>query len=261
VEGFPVKAQIRVFFAVGRQTVLDLLREKLIYNIFFVSLFLMFFGYLASLLVYGRQDRVVLHFGMFVNALSVLGVAISTGARVIRQEVEQRTGYLIWTRPVSRVSYYFGKWAGILAFLLLNLLLLTLVLWGSLAMTGGKLTPGLCQAMGLLWVEGAMTSALALFLSLWLRPGLSGMIAFSFLFISHNHDQIRFIIEKTGFTGGILGFLMNITPDGQALLMDTRVFYEMPLAGQDWVLRMGYGLGWGLIFVFLGNAFFYRKNL
>lgn len=256
-----MNSQFRIFGTILRQTFLDLLREKLLYNIFFVSLFLMFFGYLAALLVYGRQDRVVLHFGLFVNALSILGVAISTGARGVRQEFEQRTGYLVWTRPVSRVAYYFGKWSGILAFLLLNLMLLTLVLWGALIPTGGRITPGLLQAMGLLWMEGGIAAALALFLSLWLRPGLSGMIAFSFLFLSHNHDQIRFISEKTGFTGGMLGFLMNVTPDGQALLMDTRVYYEAPLAASEWLLRMGYGLGWALVFVFLGNAFFYRKNL
>jgi ABC-type transport system involved in multi-copper enzyme maturation permease subunit len=256
-----MKAQVKIFFSVSRQTVQDWLREKLLYNIFFVSLFLMFFSYLAAFLVYGRQDRVVLHFGMLVNALSILGVAISTGARGVRQEFEQRTGYLVWTRPVSRVAYFFGKWAGIWAFLLLNLTLLTGVLWGALWLTDGKMTYGLLQAMGLLWIEGGIASAFALLMSLWLRPGLSGMLTFSFLFVSHNHDQIRFISEKAEVTGGLLGFLMNATPDAQALLLDTRVYYEIPLSAADWWLRMAYGLGWALIFVFLGNAFFFRKNL
>ncbi len=256
-----MKAQFGFFRAIGWQTIRDLLREKLLYNIFFVSLFLMFFGYLAAFLVYGRQDRVVLHFGMFVNALSVLGVAVSTGARVVRQEVEQRTAYLLLSRPVSRVSYYFGKWAGILGFLFLNLTLLTLVLWGALALTGGRLTWGLIQAMGLSWAEGGIAAALTLLFSLWLRSGLSAMIAFSFLFLSHNHEQIRFISEKADMTGGILGFFLSVTPDGQAFLMDTRVYYDSPLELSDWLLRMGYGFGWALIFVFLGNAFFFRKNL
>ena len=68
-----------MIFTLTVQTVRELFRERILYNVFFVALLLLFFGYLASLLVYGHQDRVMLHLGFFVNAISVYIVASGAG--------------------------------------------------------------------------------------------------------------------------------------------------------------------------------------
>jgi hypothetical protein len=53
----PAMSGFSAYFAqlwfIAYQAFQDLLRERILYNIFFVSLFLLFFGYLAALLVFG----------------------------------------------------------------------------------------------------------------------------------------------------------------------------------------------------------------
>lgn len=162
-----IRRLIRTHLAVARQSFRDLLRERLLYNAFFVALFLLFFGYLAALLVFGRQDRVMLDFGVMINAFSIYFVGASAGARMIRREVDDRTVYLPLSRPISRATYYLSRWCGIVGFLFVNLLLLTAILCVGLEFTGGHSTLAMFQAFFLIWIEAWVVSALALWLSLF----------------------------------------------------------------------------------------------
>lgn len=251
--------RIRAFRAVAVQTFKEGIRERTLYNLFFVTMLLLGAGYLAALLVYGHQERVLLHLGIFVNSLSIYGVAASAGGKSIRTEVESRTAYLPLVRPVSRSLYYFGKWSGIVLFLALNLFLLQGILALGVKFIGGRATLAFWQAAVLTLSESAMIAAFSLFLSLFFRAGISMMTALAFLFLSHNHEQLRYLGQKG--ESPLFSFLLQLTPDAQAWLMDTRVYYEQPLDLREWLVRIGYGLGWALVFLLLGNAVFYRKNL
>jgi ABC-type transport system involved in multi-copper enzyme maturation permease subunit len=250
---------VRAFGAITIQAFKEGIRERTLYNLFFVTLFLLGIGYLAALLVYGHQERVLLHLGIFVNSLSIYGVAVSAGVRSLRTELDSRTAYLPLSRPVPRSLFYFGKWSGIILFLVLNLFLLEGILAMGVIYIGGAVTLAFWQAALLTLVESALLAALSLFLSLFFRPGVSAMMAFTYGFLAHNHEQLRFLKQKG--EGGLFSFLMQVTPDAQAWLMDTRIYYEQPLKFGEWALRSGYGLGWTMMFLLLGNAVFYRKNL
>ena len=248
-------------WVIARYSFKELLGERILYNICFVSLFLLFFGYLAALLVFGFQDRVMLHFGTMVNAISLYIVAAGAGARAVRSEVEQRTCYITLARPISRISYFYGKWLGIALFTALNLFLLTLILIIGIRITGGHESVAFFQSMTLIWVETLMVSSIALLLSLFLRPGLTIMITVAYLFLAHNHDQLEFLRTQGSDVGGLFSFIRYVTPDGSAMLLDTRVYYEFPLSLFEFLGRGTYGFLWALLFLIFGNALFYRKNL
>jgi hypothetical protein len=203
----------------------------------------------------------MLHFGIMINALSIFLVAAGAGARLLRSEVEQRVAYLPLSRPVSRVSYFFGKWLGIAGFCALNLVLLTGILLIALQVTGGGLNEALVQATLLIFCESLMVSASAMLVSLFFRQGLTVMICVAYLFLSHNHEQIEFLRKQAGESSLVFSLLRQMTPNGQVLLMDTRVYYDVALGGFELVQRMGYGIAWALFFMLIGNAVFYRKNL
>jgi hypothetical protein len=254
-----MKSFISPLFFISISSFQELIRQRLLYNIFFVSLFLLFFGYLASLLVFGHQDRIMLHFGTMVDALSIFVVAVGAGARTLYVEMDQRTCYLPLSRAISRSIYFFGKWFGIILFTALNVTLLFALLWIGLWMTDGHLNVAFVQSGALIWCESLILSALAILISLFFRPGISAMICIAYLFLSHNHEQIDFLKQQD--INGAFSILKWITPDGRALLMDTRVYYDLPLSAFEFASRFGYGLLWAVFFLLLGNAIFYRKNL
>ena len=87
------------------------------------------------------------------------------------------------------------------------------------------------------------------------------MICIAYFFLAHNHEQMDFLKNQGSDGIGFFSILKWLTPDAQALLMDTRAYYDLPLSTFEFLSRAGYGFLWALFFVILGNAFFFRKNL
>ena len=146
-------------------------------------------------------------------------------------------------------------------FLFLNLVLLAGVLILGLYLTGGRPNFALGQALSLIWLEAWLMSAFSLWCSLLLSPALTMMTAAAFLFISHNQEQIQFLKSQDAPGASGLQVLSHFFPRADQWWMDTRVFYELPLSFSEWGTRFGYGLIWVFIFILIGNAFFYRKNI
>ena len=250
---------MNIFLTLTRSSVAQLIRERILYNVIFVALFLLFIGYLASMLVFGHQERVMLHFGLMVISLSVFFIAASSGANAIQQEQANRTLYLTLAKPVPRPLYYFSKWTGISLFVLMNLILLTLVLWVGLRLSGGHFSWVLVQAMLLVWVEAGIISALTLLLSLFTTSALTVMLALSYFFLAHNLEQVEYLKNHGAESVAWLTYIPF--PKAHLFLLDTRVYYEQILNLPDLFLRVGHGALWAGVFLLLGNAFFYRKNL
>ena len=251
---------MRDLVTLALHTVKSLVRDKILYNVLFVGLFLLLVGYWAALLVFGHQDRVMIHLGMAANSLTLLSIAVTSGARIITQERESRLLYLILSKPISRVNYWLGKLVGIGLFLALNLVLLMTVMALGVYQAGGQWNLGFVQGATLLWVEAWMMCSFTLWVSLWLSSAVSVMAALSFVFIAHNHEQIEFVTKQNGGLSSALKGLSYLIPRSDQFMLDTRIYYDLPVRSAEWGMRFGYGLIWVAIFILLGNATFYRKN-
>jgi ABC-2 type transport system permease protein len=231
-----------------------LIREKILYNVFGITVLFLFLGYLASLLVFGFQHKVMLDVGVMVNSLSIFGVAISVGARFLRQEIESKTIYLFLTRPLGRVRFFFGRVLGMALFLLLNFTILSLALWIAIKVALGDLSYAFVQSFFLTYVESLVLLSASLLFGLWLRPALVFMIMIAFVFLGHNHELVA-TMESGVRT------LNYLTPNLGALLMGDRLYYEEALTGAVFGSGLLYGIFWVLFFLLIGNAVFSRKNL
>ena len=168
--------------------------------------------------------------------------------------------YLTLARPVSRSGYYLSKWLGISVFSLVNLILLFSVLAMAVHFAGGHISGAFFQAAALIWVESTLLAALALLSSIFLRSGLTLMLVSTHFFISHNHQQLNFLKEQAKEVRSWMEVLEFLTPNSQLFLMDTHVYYEQALQGNEWVQRIGYGALWALLFLLLRNTSHFEEH-
>ncbi len=232
----------------------SLLHEKILFNVFGITVLLLFFGYLASQLVYGHQDRVMLDMGLMLNAISIFMVAIGIGARFLRSEQESKTIYLYLSRPISRTTFLMGRFLGMSSFVLINFLILTMILCGSLIFVDGHVSLAFFQSVLLTGLESMILLAGGLMFSFWLRPAIVIMVMLALVFLGHNHDLINSLQSS-------VGILNYFTPNLSILLMSDRVFYEHELQLVEMMRAAAYGFFWILFFLLIGNAVFSRKNL
>lgn len=168
----------------------DAFRRKLIYLLLFVSLlfgiyaiYQMVYMTMASsagefqMLADMRSQVVQSLFGMMDFFSSILAVFL--GSVALSTEIRTRTIVPVLSRPVGRVSYFFAKWLGILAFLAL-FLGCGVVAGIALAAYWG-LQPAALFYLGIvqIFLGIAILSALSLGLSSTFHPVLAGGFAFA----------------------------------------------------------------------------------
>jgi hypothetical protein len=121
-----------VVWAIGRNTLTDLVRQKVFY--FLLIFGLLVIGNSAFIAKLSFQEQFQMLKDISLGAMSVFSslLAILTTANFLPKDMEDRTIYTILAKPVPRHCYLLGKLCGILALLAIAILLMSGLFLGVL---------------------------------------------------------------------------------------------------------------------------------
>jgi hypothetical protein len=121
-----------VVWAIGRNTLTDLVRQKVFY--FLLIFALLVIGNSAFIAKLSFQEQFQMLKDISLGAMSVFSslLAILATANFLPKDMEDRTIYTILAKPVPRYCYLLGKLCGILALLAIAILLMSGLFLGVL---------------------------------------------------------------------------------------------------------------------------------
>jgi len=121
-----------VVWAIGRNTLTDLVRQKVFY--FLLIFALLVIGNSAFIAKLSFQEQFQMLKDISLGAMSVFSslLAILATANFLPKDMEDRTIYTILAKPVPRHCYLLGKLGGILALLAIAILLMSGLFLGVL---------------------------------------------------------------------------------------------------------------------------------
>ena len=100
-------------FAVAGNTFRETIRDRVLFVIMlFAALMILASLWLASISL-GQEQRLMVDFGLLAVMLFGLVVAVFVAASLVRKEVDKRTVYVLFTKPVGRGEFIWGKFAGL----------------------------------------------------------------------------------------------------------------------------------------------------
>jgi ABC-type transport system involved in multi-copper enzyme maturation permease subunit len=239
---------LNVAKAVGWVTFLEILRDKVLYNIIVCAFLLLSVGFLASRLTIIQPERVILDFGLSAVGISCLVIGIFTGSSLLIREFDRRTIYVALCHPISRGQFVFGKFCGISLILLINWLLLSLsylvILYYSSPAGLACITGSLLVALFLVFLQSLVLSCVSLFLSTFSTTSLSAMISIGIYLIGTNVTQIRWVASKlkSSLASGSLYGASYLIPNLEFFNLGTRVTYGLPVEWYSFGLSMIYTL-------------------
>ncbi|HUP57776.1 MAG TPA: ABC transporter permease subunit [Bdellovibrionota bacterium] len=252
--------------AIGWVTFLEIVRDKILYNIIVFAFLLMAVGLLASKLTFVRPDRVILDFGMSAVNLCCVLVGIFTGASVLGREFERRTIFVALSRPISRFQFTVGKFAGIALVQICNWALLSVAYLVILAIASMefKLMMSSSFAWGLILIlsEGLLIAGLALMFSTFTTTSLSAMLTIGLFLVGNNVSQIRLVSQRTKnpFASGVLNALSNVLPNLENFHLGFKVTYSLPTTFAYGIGTFLYGCLFAALFVALAGAFIQSRE-
>lgn len=99
--------------AVAGNTFRETIRDRVLFVIaLFAALMILASLWLASISL-GQEQRLMVDFGLLAVTLFGLVVAVFVAASLVRKEVDKRTVYVLFTKPVGRGEFIWGKFVGL----------------------------------------------------------------------------------------------------------------------------------------------------
>ena len=110
--------------AIARNAFLEAVRDRVLYNLVFFVLLLtagaIFLGELSG----GQERKIIVDLGLSTMLLFGVFISIFVGIGLVYKEIERRTVYAIFSKPVSRFEFLLGKYLGLSLTLLVNVVVM-----------------------------------------------------------------------------------------------------------------------------------------
>jgi ABC-type transport system involved in multi-copper enzyme maturation permease subunit len=189
--------------AIARNAFREAVRDRVLYNLVLFVLILtaasIFIGELSG----GQERKVIVDLGLSAMLLFGVFIAIFVGVGLVYKEIERRTIYAVFSKPVGRGEFLVGKYLGLCLTLLVNVLVMGVgVSLALLYVSRGwdPLIPTIWPAVLLIYLELMLLTAIALLFSSFSSPALSALLTFMVFIIGHFSADLKGLAVSLGST-------------------------------------------------------------
>lgn len=250
-------------FIIAKYTFKEILKSKILLNVFFTGIGLMLLTYVASEFTYGVPERVTLDFGLGMLSISSLAISLFLGVGLLAKEIESRTVYMVIARPVPRYAFILGKLIGLMAIQLVNVFLLSLMTLAIALLLGGEINNLMFWAIGFIFLESLMLLLVVVFMSLIANNILSTIISVVVLLLGHavkDTQNVTFVIHRP-WIKDILDVYHFVLPGFYKLNIKDFIIYKSSLP-MDYLLNsLTYGVLYSSFILVMIVVIFNRKNI
>jgi ABC-type transport system involved in multi-copper enzyme maturation permease subunit len=185
--------------AIARNTFREAVRDRVLYNLILFVLLLIAGAIFLGELSGGQERKIIVDLGLSTMLLFGVFISIFVGVGLVYKEIERRTIYAIFAKPVSRGEFMIGKYLGLCLTLLVNVAIMgagiSLALlyvsrgWNPLVIT-------IWPAILLIYVELTIITAVALLFSSFSSPALSALLTFFVFIIGHFSADLKILASS-----------------------------------------------------------------
>lgn len=196
----------------------EAVRDRVLYNLVLFVLILtgaaVFIGELSG----GQERKIIVDLGLSAMLLFGVFIAIFVGVGLVYKEIERRTIYAIFAKPITRGEFIIGKYLGLGLTLLVNVLVMGAGVSAALIYVSRGWDPlaiSIWPAILLIYVELMILTSVALLFSSFSSPALSALLTFFVFIIGHFSTDLKSLATSMGSAGArwLFGALYYLLPN------------------------------------------------
>jgi ABC-type transport system involved in multi-copper enzyme maturation permease subunit len=250
-------------------------RDKVLYSLVAFATLLIGVSYLIGQLTAGQDVKIIKDLGLAAIATFGLFIAVFIGIGLVWKEVERKSIYSLLTKPIRRHEFIIGKYAGLALTLFVNVGLMTVAFYLVLAYINTQYSdevraswpapaadPEMLRAVGLIFFELLLVTAIALFFSTFSSPFLSAALTLGLWVIGHfNADLRNFEAVVDSRTAAYLARgLYYVLPNFDAFDIKTQVVQALPVTWGYTGLTAAYGIVYVTLLLTGAAVIFARRD-
>ena len=280
--------------AIAGNTFTGLTRLKIFYVLLLFALLLIGGSVFMARMTFQQEFQVLKDLALGAMSIFTSLLAVIATARLLPQDIEDRTAYTILAKPVSRFEYLAGKLLGVLLLLALSLLAMSALFFAVLMLReqsvlnetarqmaaapaeqgaealrlvrASAFDVNLFSGIAVIYAKGCLLAALTLFISTFTTSTIFTTIVMAFVyFIGHLQPIAREYWVQTNsvgvFTKTFLALVALIFPDLQLFNLTDDVVAGNAIPAALLLKTIALGLFYCSFYLALAWAVFFRKEL
>jgi len=251
--------------AIARNAFREAVRDRVLYNLVLFVLLLtagaIFIGDLSA----AQEAKIIVDMGLSAMLMFGVFIAIFVGVGLVYKEIERRTVYAIFAKPVGRGEFLVGKYLGLCLTLAVNVLVMGVGVSAALLYVGGagtSLAWMIWPAIALIYVQLMIVVAVALLFSSFSSPALSALCTFFVFVIGHFSADLKTFAAALGSNSTRLffGALYYLLPNFSNYSFITAAGHGETPPAASFVVGILYGLTYTIVLLAAATLIFSRRN-
>lgn len=228
--------------AIALNTFRETIRDRIFYSLLFFAMVLILFSVVLGKLTIGDPLKIVKDFGLGSISLVGMLIAIFVGIGMVYKEMERRTIYVILSKPLARWHFLLGKYFGLSLTLLVEVGVMTVLLFALCYCYEPVLDLRLLYAIVPIMFELQLILAAAFLFSTFASSFLSGMFTLSVFIIGHFTRDLKLLAGTTEdpLFQSVSNILYHVLPNLEFLNFKSRVVHHLPIDTGEFLLSLAY---------------------
>jgi len=253
---------VNQLFAIAVNTFKETIRDRILAVIVVFALLMIVAGLWLGSISLGEQGRMMKDFGLVAVTAFGLIVAVFVAAGLVHKEVEKRTVYVLFSKPVSRVAFISGKFVGLCATMAVVLAGMGLFLFALVWVVDGQPSGTVLLAVVMVYVQLLAIMAVTIFFSTLGSAILASVLGIC-VFVAGQLSQNVLALTRLGknpVTEALSWVIYVIVPNLSAVDVKAGVVGEQTLAWGQIGLWTAYLLAYVVVVLALAALVFRRKE-
>ncbi len=280
--------------AITGNTLTGLVRLKVFYALLLFALLLIGASAFMARMTFQQEFQVLKDVGLGAISIFTSLLAILATARLLPQDIEERTAYTVLAKPVSRFEYLTGKLLGVILLLAISLVAMAALFFAVLflreqsvlnetarqmsaapadqnadalqAIRSAAFNANLFPGLVVIYVKSCLLAALTLFISTFASSTIFTIIVMAFVyFIGHLQAIAREYWLQTNaaswVTNTFLALVALIFPDLQSFNLTDDIVAGTAIPVSLLLKTVAMGLFYSAFYLALAWGAFFRKEL
>jgi Cu-processing system permease protein len=253
---------VKQTIAIAVNTFRETIRDRVLAVIIVFALIMIVGGLWLGSISLGQQGRMMKDFGLLAVTGFGLIVAVFVAAGLVHKEVEKRTVFVLFSKPVSRAAFIAGKFLGLCATMAVVLAGMGLFLFAVVWLVSRDASGTVLLAVVMIYVQLVTVMAVTIFFSTIgsaILAAVLGICVFVAGQLSHNVLQLT-RLGKNPVTEALSWLVYVIIPNFSAVDVKAGVVGESTLAWGQITLWTAYLLAYVVVILAAATLIFRRKE-
>lgn len=249
--------------SIALNTFREAVRDRVLYNLVLFVLIITACAVFLGEITAGNEARVIVNLGLSAVLLFGTFIAIFVGIGLVSKEIEKRTIYAMFAKPITRAEFIVGKYLGLCLTILVNVMVMGVgISLALLYVRRADLAGSIWGAVALIFLELTVITAVAILFSSFSSPALSALFTFAIFIIGHFSKSLHEFAETLAseFTRRFFEVLYYLMPNFSHFSFITNSAYgETPPSGMFFFAAL-YAVIYSIILITGTILIFERRN-